>query len=290
MAMSIMSCAVPTMPMTKMQQPIFQGQACMENHAVIFFVPAQAMPAQAQQLPSQAPLAATLGAANQESPETPALSFGDLPFAGNVWRLSRDPEGCRRVQSALEDAADDAARAALAQELRGHIWQAIRCRHANHVLQKCIELMPPDRLSFVLTEMKGHTVNAARHRYGCRVLERLIEHCPSWQTDDLVEELLVAASQLCRHTFGNFVIQHVLEHGTPLQRQRIAEVLHADVQRLARHRVASHVVRSALVHCSPDDRQRLVDAMQADAGELSDLAHHHCGSFVVREMRRELRK
>ena len=32
--------------------------------------------------------------------------------------------------------------------------------------RKCIELIPPDRLHFVLSEMLGHAVAAARHRYG----------------------------------------------------------------------------------------------------------------------------
>mmetsp|Transcript_56361 Transcript_56361/g.175040 ORF Transcript_56361/g.175040 Transcript_56361/m.175040 type:complete len:316 (+) Transcript_56361:55-1002(+) len=205
---------------------------------------------------------------------------------GRVWALAQDPCGSRRVQQALEEAADDQERAGLAMELRGHVLEALQCPHANHVLQKCIELMPADRVQFVLAELKGHAVGAARHRYGCRVLERLIEHCSSSQTAGLVDEVLAGAQQLCRHTFGNFVIQHILVHGMADQRQKVASVLCADVQRLARHRVASHVVRCALVHCSPKDRQTLALAMSADAGEFADLAHHHCGSFVVREMKR----
>lgn len=204
---------------------------------------------------------------------------------GLAWPMASSPGGCRVVQKALEVAAGP-ERAALAEQLRGHVWEASSSPHANHVLQKCIEVMSPDRIQFVLEEMKGHAVAAARHRYGCRVLERLIEFCPASQTAGLVDEVLSGAPQLCRHTFGNFVVQHILEHGTPEQRHLLADVVHSDIQRLARHRVASHVVRSALVHCSPEDRERLVQAMRADAGELADLAHHHCGSFVVREMRR----
>mmetsp|Transcript_31184 Transcript_31184/g.97011 ORF Transcript_31184/g.97011 Transcript_31184/m.97011 type:complete len:539 (-) Transcript_31184:110-1726(-) len=206
-------------------------------------------------------------------------------ITGRMWSLASTPGGCRVVQKALE-VAETSERVALAQRLQGHVQEACTSPHANHVLQRCIELMPPDRMEFVLTELKGHAIPAARHRYGCRVLERLIEHCSSGQTAPLVEEVLLGASQLCRHTFGNFVIQHILVHGMEEQRQRVAGVLCADIQRLARHRVASHVVRCALVHCSLEDRQRLALAMSADAGEFADLAHHHCGSFVVREMKR----
>eukprot|EP00930_Biecheleria_cincta_P057119 TRINITY_DN43103_c0_g1_i1.p1 TRINITY_DN43103_c0_g1~~TRINITY_DN43103_c0_g1_i1.p1 ORF type:complete len:658 (-),score=138.54 TRINITY_DN43103_c0_g1_i1:89-2062(-) len=206
-------------------------------------------------------------------------------LTSTAWSMACTPGGTRVVQKALE-VSDTSERLALAQQLEGHVKDAFASPHANHVLQKCIELMPPERIQFVLAEMQGHAVVAARHRYGCRVLERLLEHCPTEQTAPLVEEVLVGAAQLCRHTFGNFVVQHVLEHGTAPQRHAVVDVIYADIQRLARHRVASHVVRCALKHSDPEDRLRLVQAIRANPAELADLAHHHCGSFVVREMRR----
>lgn len=202
-----------------------------------------------------------------------------------TWTMSCTAGGTRVVQKALE-VADTPQRVALAEQLQGHVKEAFVSPHANHVLQKCIELIPPERLGFLLSEMHGHAVVAARHRYGCRVLERLLEHCPSEQTAPLIEEVLAGAPQLCRHTFGNFVVQHVLEHGTAQQKHHIVEVIQSDLQRLARHRVASHVVRCALKHSAPEDRQQLVQAIRKDPADLADLAHHHCGSFVVREMRR----
>lgn len=203
----------------------------------------------------------------------------------SVWQLACSAGGTRVVQKAFE-VANTSERIALALQLKGHVREAITSPHANHALQKCIEVIQPERLDFVLSEIMGLAVTAARHRYGCRVLERLLEHCPSEQTASLVDEVLVGAAQLCRHTFGNFVVQHILEHGTLEQRHVIANVIQEDVQRLARHRVASHVVRCAIKHSAPEDRQRLIQALRADASELADLAHHHCGSFVVREMRR----
>lgn len=203
----------------------------------------------------------------------------------STWTMSCTPGGTRVVQKALE-VADTPQRVALAEQLQGHVKEAFVSPHANHVLQKCIELIPPERLGFLLSEMRGHAVAAARHRYGCRVLERLLEHCPSEQTAPLIEEVLAGAPQLCRHTFGNFVVQHVLEHGTAQQKHHIVEVIQSDLQRLARHRVASHVVRCALKHSAAEDRQQLVQAIRKDPADLADLAHHHCGSFVVREMRR----
>ncbi|CAK9104676.1 Maternal protein pumilio, partial [Durusdinium trenchii] len=151
-----------------------------------------------------------------------------------AWAMSCSAAGTRVVQKALEVAVrartldgahqpqrrdgtaaekDTPERVALAEQLQGHVKEAFASPHANHVLQKCIQLIPPERLGFLLAEMHGSAVAAASHRYGCRVLERLLEHCPSEQTAPLIEEVLSGAPQLCRHTFGNFVVQHILEHG-----------------------------------------------------------------------------
>lgn len=51
------------------------------------------------------------------------------------------------------------------------------------ILRKCIELIPPERLGFLLAEMHGHAVAAARHRYGDLVW--------GWELSTLVEQKLL---------------------------------------------------------------------------------------------------
>jgi len=205
-----------------------------------------------------------------------------------AWPLAASSAGCRVVQRAL-DLASRSESIALVEQLKGRVVEASMCPNANHVLQKCVELLPPEHLHFVAEELQGQFAVAARHRYGCRVLERLIER-KAYGTDALVAEVLADANQLCRHPFGNFVVQHVLKLGAPAQRRAIAEALHTDIQRLARHRVASHVVRCALTHAAAEDRHLLVRALTADPDDLADLAHHHCGSYVVRQLRKDVRR
>eukprot|EP00442_Polarella_glacialis_P045053 CAMPEP_0115152138 /NCGR_PEP_ID=MMETSP0227-20121206/65997_1 /TAXON_ID=89957 /ORGANISM="Polarella glacialis, Strain CCMP 1383" /LENGTH=647 /DNA_ID=CAMNT_0002562719 /DNA_START=210 /DNA_END=2155 /DNA_ORIENTATION=+ len=181
-------------------------------------------------------------------------------LATHAWDMACTAGGTRVVQKALE-VASAAERVMLTEQMQGHVREAFASSpHANHVLQKCIELISPDRVQFVLAEMRGNAVAAARHRYGCRVLERLLEHCPTEQTAPLVDEVLGGAPQLCRHTFGNFVVQHVLEHGTPEQRHLIADVIQADIQAWL-----------DTAWLAPEDRQRMVQAIRADASEQQTL-------------------
>merc|ERR1719326_2532951 len=72
---------------------------------------------------------------------------------GCIWRLSTDGQGCRLVQEVLTDAACDDERIVVASELHTHVWEALRCPNANHVLQKCIDTMRPADSQFIIDEI-----------------------------------------------------------------------------------------------------------------------------------------
>jgi hypothetical protein len=203
----------------------------------------------------------------------------------NFWALSSTPSGCRTVQRAVE-VADFGHQTGLAKGLHGRVLDAAASPHANHVLQKCITTLSPEQMKFVVAELEGKAVVVARHRYGCRVLERLIEHSPQARIEGIIDEVLDGVEALCRHAFGNFVIQHILEHGTDAHRQRVASSLCTDALRFAKHRVASHVIKAALLHSHGPEKDCLIQALAGNPADFSTLAHHHCGSFVVRELRR----
>lgn len=206
----------------------------------------------------------------------------------SFWPLALTKRGCRIVQKAIDVGTSDYQQE-LIENLQGRVHEAVKSPHANYVLQKFIESMPPEKIQFVLTEIEGHGLNLARHRFGCRILQRLIEHSHPWQTEHVINEVLVDTAALCRHQYGNFVIQHILQHGSPAQRSVIADTVCADIIRLAKHRIASHVVSCAMVYCPPEDVKRLTHAVLHDAGQLADLSRREYGSFVVREVNRAAR-
>jgi hypothetical protein len=190
--------------------------------------------------------------------------------------------GCRIVQRAMELAVwEDQER--LVENLQGLVLEAMESPHANYVVQKCFEIMPPNKLQFVLSELKGQGIAVARHRFGCRVLQRVLEHCPPDQSKELIAEVLDNVPQLARHTYGNFVIQHILQHGTSYQVHQIADVLLDDAIRFASHRIASHVMSCALSCCSLEDVQNLTQVLLNEKDHLTD---RHYGSFVIREANR----
>jgi len=201
--------------------------------------------------------------------------------------LALSASGCRVVQAAVEVAGGE-HRSLMTQYMHGHVAELLDSPHGNHVLQKCIEVLPPDTVQFVLNELcafPDHGLSIARHRFGCRILERLLEHCPTEQTRVLAEGVIENAYVLCRHPFGNYVVQHVLEYGTPTQRNAVVEaLLQGGVMQLAMHRVASNVIERALVECTAEGRHALVGQLVAEPSAALAMASSRYGSFIAQRL------
>lgn len=56
-------------------------------------------------------------------------------------------------------------------ELDGSIMRCVRDQNGNHVIQKCIECVPQDRIQFIITAFYGQVVPLSMHPYGCRVIQ-----------------------------------------------------------------------------------------------------------------------
>lgn len=205
-----------------------------------------------------------------------------VSLAGWVWRMAVNGEGCRLLQEVIERAETDQERVKLANELKGHVWEAIDHKWANHVLQKFIVMMTPKYSQFVIDEVmskhRGANI-AARHRYGCRVIERLLEHCSPDQLKPMVEEILEDGADLCRHLYGNFVVQHLFEYGSPEQQHHLAQVVQARVRFVCNH--APAVVSKALLFGTCEDRMAVARALLKERGLVISIARKRHGHDVV---------
>lgn len=209
---------------------------------------------------------------------------------GRVMQLSLDPQGCRVVQRALED-VPDLEQAILVAELHGHVSDAVESPHANHVLQRCIEVMRPCLVTFILDELVAYRPagEMARHRYGCRVLERVIEHLPPAAVKSLISELMEEAGELSKHQFGNFVIQHILEHGDSPQRRRVVIALCSEIASIAADPYACGVLDKALTYAPYEDQHRLAVAVLECSGLLLGMACTKRGAPTAEQLLRVAR-
>eukprot|EP00927_Polykrikos_kofoidii_P020225 TRINITY_DN19538_c0_g1_i1.p1 TRINITY_DN19538_c0_g1~~TRINITY_DN19538_c0_g1_i1.p1 ORF type:complete len:309 (-),score=51.39 TRINITY_DN19538_c0_g1_i1:231-1082(-) len=193
---------------------------------------------------------------------------------GRIWSLSRDADGCRQVQRILEDTknGDDEAREALLMELCGHVWEALRCPHANYVVQKFIVTTRPQALQFIVDELMsrpGAIIWAAQHRYGCRIIQRLVEFCQQDQTSCLVELVLPEAMRIAHHQFGNYVLQQILEHGSSSHVRVLMKVIEENASELGADPYSCAVLSKALTLGATEDRCAVARALlKAPATEI----------------------
>jgi len=184
----------------------------------------------------------------------------------------------------LENAAGDADRVALASEMRGHVWEALRCPNANFVLQKCIGVLRPQASQFIIDELRDKgSSKAARHRFGCRVLQRLLEHCAAEQLQPLVEDLQHDASELSRHVYGHYVVQHLLEYGSEVEIQRLCVTLINEVPAVAQDIYGVAVIGTALNHAGAEEQARLVGILLCTPGLIANIAPSRHGHLAAKQ-------
>jgi pumilio RNA-binding family len=207
---------------------------------------------------------------------------------GRVWQLSRDAKGCREVQRALEGASNDDERTEIARELKGRVWEALHCPHANHVVQKCITSMRPQCSLFIVQELLGgDIVRVAQHKYGCRILQRVLEHMTADDAtqkpvQDMCRVLLADVPGASCHPYGNYVMQHLLEHGGADARRHIVRELCRDVQHQGANSYGAAVIAAALVHGSREGQLTLAGAVAQAPGLLEFMSCTRHGHVVVK--------
>lgn len=227
--------------------------------------------------------------------KVPCKEEASSAFEQHIWHLAQDPDGCREVQQALEHAGSDEERQAVASQLHGHVWEALRCPHANHVIQKCIVTMRPQAFQFIIDEIThGHSggpsgaSQAARHRYGCRILERLIEHCSPDQVANLVEEIVSDAMSLSKHPYGNYVIQHLLEYGQPVHKRRIMQMLQQNASVAGSDCYARAVISQAFLHGPQENKVALARTILREPGLICTMARTRHGHLAAKFMLQQL--
>ena len=53
--------------------------------------------------------------------------------------------------------------------MKNNVIKLIEDQHGNHVVQKCIERLPPEKVAFIVDELRTNVDKMAMHCYGCRV-------------------------------------------------------------------------------------------------------------------------
>eukprot|EP00397_Hematodinium_sp_SG-2012_P007610 GEMP01007658.1.p1 GENE.GEMP01007658.1~~GEMP01007658.1.p1 ORF type:complete len:653 (+),score=101.96 GEMP01007658.1:34-1959(+) len=204
---------------------------------------------------------------------------------GSVLHLSLHMYGCRVIQKALEWCSLD-LQLLLMKEVQCHVLECVEDQNGNHVIQKCIERMPANQISFIVREIaSSDLVSLSKHCYGCRVLQRVIEHCMETDLAPIYDSVILHWRALSSDPYGNYVIQHIMEHGREADKRKIINKMRPQIQQLACDKFASNVLERALSTLPKKDRALLSSAIMSHEGDIiMELSRDCYGNYIVQRM------
>jgi len=160
---------------------------------------------------------------------------------GEIFNLSTHRYGCRVVQKLVELLPEE-PQVALGSELRNRVVECVENMHGNHVVQMLVRKLPTTQFVFVLDAMVAAVDKMSSHMYGCRVIQRLLERCEHDQIRGLLAHVMANVAKLTKDKHGNYIVQCVLEHGPQEEKRKIMQVVREGFVEYARDKVSSNVV------------------------------------------------
>ncbi|ODV84244.1 hypothetical protein CANARDRAFT_201583 [[Candida] arabinofermentans NRRL YB-2248] len=100
-------------------------------------------------------------------------------------RIALDPHGTRALQKLVECINTPTEFQIIINSLSSYIVLLSRDLNGNHVVQKCLQKLPPDSCDFIFDAACENSVKIAKHRHGCCVLQRCFDHGTSQQCERL---------------------------------------------------------------------------------------------------------
>merc|ERR1719401_245194 len=169
----------------------------------------------------------------------------------------------------------------IVEALKDEVTACIENKHGNHVIQKCIEQMPPDFVDFIIKAIDNDTEKMASHSFGCRVVQRLLEHCKLQKLETMLGHIINCLEKLAKDPYGNYVVQHVLQYGRQADKKKIMEFVKADIVNLSMYRFSSSVVEKCFVLSTSgqsatelaQERAALMSTLLGEPGNTSAPIH-----------------
>jgi len=173
-------------------------------------------------------------------------------------------------------------------ELRPHVLKCIEDQNGNHVIQKCFETIPPEKLQFIVNEVIKNINQLAFHPYGCRVIQRILEYSTPDETSPILKSLMGSIILLCECQYGNYIMQHLIEKGPEPEKEQLYETLRKNFVKLSQNKFASNVTEKAVIHGSMDFRREvlkvLINKQQEDSCSLFSMMNHPFGNYVIQRL------
>jgi hypothetical protein len=203
---------------------------------------------------------------------------------GALVQISLNMHGARAAQKLVDVVGSTPSHVPrLVAALEGAVTMLAKDTNGNHVVQKCIEVLPPEMLLFIFQIIAQEIVDLSSHRHGCRIVQRCVDVAQGPARWQLIRAICQNSLTLVQDPFGNYVIQHVLEQNDAGSKSARSEIVCRMLGRLAvlsRQKFSSNVVERCLKLCTEEETSKMI-AELADPRGLGELLRDVFGNYVV---------
>jgi len=208
---------------------------------------------------------------------------------GKIFALSQHMYSCRIVQKALEEFSNNGLiQDQILNELGADILSLIQNQNGNHVIQKCFETIPSEKLRFIIEKITENIDKLSFHAFECRIIQKILEYSTFEQVSELMKKIMERCFECCQSQYGNYVMQHVLEKGSSAEKDKLLDVLSNNFVKLSLDKFASNVTEKSIIHSNAEYRklivERLISTNYEDKLSLLVLINDQYGNYVIQRL------
>ncbi|GAA6007253.1 uncharacterized protein JCM10292_003957 [Rhodotorula paludigena] len=201
-------------------------------------------------------------------------------ISGELVSISLNMHGTRAVQKMIDYLSTQRQVQSLILALNLNVVTLIKDLNGNHVIQKCLNALPPEDNQFIYNAVATHCIEVATHRHGCCVLQRCIDHASESQRIQLVTEITYNSLTLVQDAFGNYVVQYVLDLNDNRFIEAIVRQFLGNVSALSAQKFSSNVVEKCIRVADATGRRAIIDELLVKQ-RLERLLRDSFANYVV---------
>ncbi|GAA6031615.1 hypothetical protein JCM8097_006550 [Rhodosporidiobolus ruineniae] len=201
-------------------------------------------------------------------------------ISGELVSISLNMHGTRAVQKMIDYLSTQRQVQSLILALNLNVVTLIKDLNGNHVIQKCLNALPPEDNQFIYNAVATHCIEVATHRHGCCVLQRCIDHASESQRIQLVTEITYNSLTLVQDAFGNYVVQYVLDLNDNRFIEAIVRQFLGNVSALSAQKFSSNVVEKCIRVADATGRRAIIDELLIKQ-RLERLLRDSFANYVV---------
>lgn len=201
-------------------------------------------------------------------------------ISGELVSISLNMHGTRAVQKMIDYLSTQRQVQSLIMALNLNVVTLIKDLNGNHVVQKCLNTLPPEDNQFIYNAVAANCIEVATHRHGCCVLQRCIDHASESQRIQLVTEITYNSLTLVLDPFGNYVVQYVLDLNDSRFITAIVNQFRNNVCALSAQKFSSNVVEKCVRVADLEGRKQLISEL-IDKSRLERMLRDSFANYVV---------